>query len=203
MEDQVARRTFFSFHYHPDVWRAWNVRNSWVVTDDQEDRGFFDSSVFEASKKESDDSLKAFLRKGMENTSVTCVLAGTDTWTRRWVRYEIARSVLKGNGLLAVYIHGVKNTEGLVAPKGADPLANMGVYKTDSGIFLAEWKDGQWAKYGDYTLAIPEKDLWFDAPKSTNVVQLCTHCLSYDFTEQNGRSNIGGWIETAAGLAGR
>jgi len=89
----MPRRTFFSFHYEPDVWRAWNVRNSWVVKEsDEESRGFFDSSVFEASKKESDDALKTFLRKGLENTSVTCVLAGTHTWSRRWVRYEIARS---------------------------------------------------------------------------------------------------------------
>lgn len=49
---KMPRRTFFSFHYEPDVWRAWNVRNSWVVKEsDEESRGFFDSSVFEASKK--------------------------------------------------------------------------------------------------------------------------------------------------------
>lgn len=27
----MARRTFFSFHYKPDVTRAWIVRNSWVT----------------------------------------------------------------------------------------------------------------------------------------------------------------------------
>jgi hypothetical protein len=81
----LPRRTFFSFHYTPDVWRAWNVRNSWVVkSEDQADSGFFDGSVFEASKKEGDDALKTFLRHGLNNTSVTCVLAGTDTWSRRW-----------------------------------------------------------------------------------------------------------------------
>lgn len=52
----MARRTFFSFHYTPDVWRAWNVRNCWVVkSEDQIPEGFFDSSVFEASLKESED----------------------------------------------------------------------------------------------------------------------------------------------------
>lgn len=198
------RRTFFSFHYTPDVWRAWNVRNCWVVKpEDQASSGFFDSSVFEASKKESDDSLKAFLRNGVKNTSVTCVLTGTDTWNRRWVRYEIARSLIKGNGLLTVYIHGVKDKDGKVAAKGADPLAQLGVYRTEKGIYLAEWKGGKWIKYDDYTLAIPESDLWFTAPGDNNVVQLSNHCLSYDFTAQNGRQNIGGWIETAAGLAGR
>lgn len=200
----MARRTFFSFHYTPDVWRAWNVRNCWVVKPtDQVDSGFFDSSVFEASKKEGDEALKKFLREGMENTSVTCVLTGTNTWERRWVRYEIARSVIKGNGLLTVYIHDVKNQQKEVSAKGADPLAQMGVYKTDSGIFLAEWKGGKWVKYEDYTLAIPESALWFTAPTNTNVTQLASHCPSYDFVAQNGRDNIGGWIETAAGLAGR
>ena len=97
----MPRRTFFSFHYLPDVWRAWNVRNSWVVKPENEiDRGFFDNSVFEAKQRESDDALKVFLREGVENTSVTCVLAGNETWSRRWVRYEIARSVLKGNGVM-------------------------------------------------------------------------------------------------------
>jgi hypothetical protein len=174
-----------------------------VRPEDQIDRGFFDSSVFEASKKDGDEALKAFLRAGIENTSVTCVLTGTDTWQRRWVRYEIARSILKKNGLLTVYIHRVRDRSGAVTAKGADPLAQMGVYKTSTGIFFAQWRGGKWVKYDDYTLAIPEGDLWFTAPTTTAVVQLSTHCMSYDFIEQDGRKNIGGWIETAAGLAGR
>lgn len=173
-----------------------------VDSKDQVDHGFFDNSVFEASQRESDDSLKAFLRKGLNNTSVTCVLAGKETWKRRWVRYEIARSVKKGNGLLTVYIHGVKNKDKEVAAKGADPLAQMGVYKTDNGIFFAEWKEKKWVKYNDYTLAIPAGDLWFNAPTSTDVVPFSTHCMSYDFAAQDGRKNMSGWIETAAGLAG-
>ncbi|HEY5512472.1 MAG TPA: TIR domain-containing protein [Geomonas sp.] len=204
MEDETNEKNFFSFHYLPDVWRAWNVRNSWVVKpEDQVSRGFFDSSVFEASKKESEESLKTFLRAGLNNTSVTCVLTGTNTWSRRWVRYEIARSIIKGNGLLSVDIHCVKNKEGVVAVKGPDPLAYMGVYRSEKGIYLAERKGDKWVKYSDYTLAIPESDLWFPAPIDANVVKLSTHCMRYDFTAQNGRQNIGGWIETAAGLAER
>ncbi|TAU59864.1 hypothetical protein ELI45_31045 (plasmid) [Rhizobium ruizarguesonis] len=200
----MARRTFFSFHYTPDIWRAWIARNSWVIAPaDQIDVGFFDSSVFEASKRENDDTLKTFLRKGLENTSVTCVLTGTDTWKRRWVRYEIARSLIKGNGLLSVHINGVKDRDGGTSEKGPNPLDNMGVYKSGDAIYLAEWHEGKWVKYTDYTLAIPERDLWFAAPKGTGVVQLSNHCMSYDYVQQNGHKNIGGWIETAAGLAGR
>lgn len=200
----MARRTFFSFHYGPDVWRAMNVRNCWRVRPtEQVDRGFFDFSVFEASKRDSDKSLKRFLREGLEGTSVTCVLAGTGTYKRRWVRYEIARSLIKGNGLLTVFIHGVENSKGQTSTKGEDPLASMGVYLSNGKIFLCEKTSGSWKKYEDYTLAIPAKDLWFDPPKSTQVIRLSDHCLAYDFAGQNGRANIAGWIETAAGLAGR
>ena len=156
----MARRTFFSFHYGPDVWRAWNVRNCWIVRpQDQIPAGFFDSSVFEASKKESDDALKTFLRKGMENTSITCVLAGERTSQRRWVRYEIARGIIKGNGLLTVFIHGVENQKEQTSQKGSDPLSQLGLYRSNDRILLAETKGGKWVQYADYTRAVPEADL--------------------------------------------
>jgi len=200
----MARRTFFSFHYQPDVWRAWNVRNCWVVRpESQQSNGFFDSSVFESFKRTGDEQLKTFLRNGLDNTSVTCVLSGTNTWQRRWVRYEIAQSVLKRNGLLTVDIHGVRNQQGELAVPGADPLAQMGVYRTDTGIYLAEWSDGKWVAYQDYTRPVPVASLWFPAPTTTSVVQFASHTLRYDFAAQNGRDNIDGWIELAAGVAGR
>ena len=83
----MARRTFFSFHYKPDVTRAWVVRNSWVTKvaqGERDDAGFFDSSVFEANQRESDEALKRFLREGLNNTTVTCVLVGAQTSLRRW-----------------------------------------------------------------------------------------------------------------------
>lgn len=79
----MARRTFFSFHYKPDVTRAWTVRNSWMTKPDHEDVGFFDNSVFESKERESPDVLKRFLRDGLTNTSVTCVLVGAETTLRR------------------------------------------------------------------------------------------------------------------------
>lgn len=199
----MARKTFFSFHYQEDVWRVWNVRNCLVVSKDQEADGFFDGSVFEASKKESDNSLKTFLSNGLKNTSVTCVLAGQHTAARRWVRYEIVRSVLKGNGLLTVDIHGLRNDKQVLGVKGINPLDNVGVYLSSGKIYFAEIKDSKWVKYSDYAPAIPASDLWFDAPTSNTVVKLSKYCRRYDFAAQNGRQNIADWIETAAAQAGR
>ena len=90
--------------------RAWNVRNSWVTKVAQGERssaGFFDSSVVEAAERENVETLKTFLRNGLKNTSVTCVLVGQHTALRRWVRYEIFRSFMRGNGLLAVRINSI------------------------------------------------------------------------------------------------
>lgn len=200
----MARRTFFSFHYTPDVWRAWNVRNCWVVKpEEQTAEGFFDSSVFEASKKESEENLKTFLRNGLKNTSVTCVLAGAETSARRWVRYEIVQSVLKGNGLLTVDIDKVKNKGGQTCTKGTDPLACVGLYKKENRIYFAEKNGEKWVQYSDYTRPIPESDLCFDVPTSDSVITLSKHYERYDFVAQDGRKNIAGWIELAAALAGR
>lgn len=78
----MARRTFFSFHYKPDVQRAAVVRNSWV-TQDREDAGFFDAGLWEGAKRKGDDNLKALMRDGVNNTSVVCVLNGAETCLRR------------------------------------------------------------------------------------------------------------------------
>lgn len=159
--------------------------------------------MFEASKKESNEALKTFLRNGLKNSSVTCILAGQYTAARRWIRYEIVSSVLKSNGLLTVDIHGVKNKEKKLGVKGTNPLDEVGVYLTNSKIYFAERKNGQWVTYSDYTSAFPASDLWFDASTSTGVVKLSKHCKRYDFAAQNGRENIADWIENAANLVGR
>lgn len=199
----MTRKTFFSFHYQEDVWRVWNVRNCLVVSKEQEAKGFYDGSVFEASQKESDAALKTFLRNGLKNTSVTCVLAGQYTASRRWVRYEIVRSVLKGNGLLTVDIHGIRNKEKELGVKGTNPLDEVGVYLSNNKIYFAERKNKKWVKYSDYSSSIPASDLWFDAPTSNVVVKLSKYCERYDFAAQDGRKNISDWVEKAAKLAGR
>ena len=71
------------------------------------------------------------------------------------MRYEIARAILKGNGLLTVDIHGVKNKDQETAAKGSDPLSQVGLYKADGNIYFAEAKAGQWVKYTDSCLSRP------------------------------------------------
>jgi hypothetical protein len=120
----MARRVFFSFHYERDVWRAGQVRNSWV-TQDREIAGFWDAAAWEEVKKKGKEAIERWIDKQLDGTSVTVVLIGTETSTRPYVNYEIRRSHEKGNGLLGVYIHNLKDSNQKTDTKGNNPLENF------------------------------------------------------------------------------
>jgi len=106
----MARRVFFSFEYG-DVSRAMVVRNSWV-TQGKEAAGYIDAAAFEELKRKGDDAIKNWIDKQLEGTSVTVVLVGHDTCTSRWVKYEINKSIEKGNGLLGIDISKIRDLQG-------------------------------------------------------------------------------------------
>lgn len=198
------RRVFFSFHYQNDIWRVNQIRNSWRYQHEgqREAEGFFDGSIWERSKRTSDDSLKSLIREGLKNTSVTCVLAGSETHTRRWVRYEIALSIVKGNGLLVVRVHNMKNQAGYTSQAGLNPLDYMGTYKLDDGrILLAEKNNSKWVRYNDFTQAVTLPALW-KKPTTTAVVPLSTYARDYCYISHYGSTNFPSWVRHAAGMSG-
>lgn len=162
----MARRTFFSFHHQNDVWRAGQVRNSWV-TQDRIDAGFWDSAEWEAVKKKDKATIQKWIDEQMKGTSVTVVLIGSQTSTREHVGYEICQSHILKKGMLGIYIHNVKNQQGLTDTKGANPFSNWSVERNGKKVSLASLYP------------------------------------TYDWVADNGRLNIGNWIETAATAAGR
>jgi hypothetical protein len=123
----MARRVFFSFHYDNDVWRANQVRNANVVAG-ADVAGFFDHSEYEEAKKKGNESIKRMILKNLEGTSVTVVLIGTETANRPWVKFEIAESIARKNGLLGIYIHHLKNQkQDSSFFRGATPTVPRGV----------------------------------------------------------------------------
>lgn len=90
----MARRVFFSFHYKNDIDRSMIVRNSWV-TQGKEAAGFIDKAEFEQIKRKGDDAVYRWIDKQLEGTSVTVVLIGSDTLNRKFVQYEICKSLEK------------------------------------------------------------------------------------------------------------
>jgi hypothetical protein len=116
----VARKVFFSFHYERDIWRTNVVRNSGIV-EGTAAAGFHDASLWEEAKKKGDADVKKLIDKGLLGTSVTVVLIGAQTSSRKFVDYEIEQSIARGNGLLGIYISGIKDKDGKTDIQGGVP----------------------------------------------------------------------------------
>ena len=196
----MARRTFFSFHYKPDVSRAWVVRNSWMTKSDRDDAGFFDSSVFESKERESPDALKRFLRDGLHNTTVTCVLVGGETVLRRWVRYEILQSFVRGNGLLGVRIHDLPDLKKQLSSAGGDPFAALAFTVDGDRLRFKEYKTSGWQTASDVQ-STPLSDVAYDLGGRDNHT-FSTMFPIYDYVSGDGYKNLSSWIDTAASAAG-
>jgi hypothetical protein len=68
--------------------------------------------------------------KGLENTSVTVVFIGGKAAGRKYINYEIEKSIERGNGIVGIQIHHLKNKDGETDEPGVTParLTN-GAYK--------------------------------------------------------------------------
>lgn len=137
----MARKVFFSFHYERDIWRTNVVRNSGVV-EGSAAAGFHDGSLWEEAKKKGDAEVKKLIDAGLIGTSVTVVLIGAETARRKFVDYEIEKSIARGNGLLGLYIGGIKDQNGNTDAQGSAPsrvvTAGAPCYYWDRSKF-GEW----------------------------------------------------------------
>lgn len=153
----MARKVFYSFHFKRDAWRAGQVRNSNLLADEDE-YGVIDGSEWEKIEKEGDEAIKRWINDQLNYTSVTVVLIGAETAERDWVNYEIRQSWARGNGLLGVRIHNVKDQNSRADIPGFNPLDNI---------------------------------------KLANRTPLSAICKTYDWVTDNGRDNLGKWVEEA------
>lgn len=137
----MARRTFFSFDYR-HVWKVNQIRGLVNVISSAA-AGFQDASLWEEAKKKSDFAIKKMIDDGLRNTSVTVVLVTHGTSIRKFINYEIDQSLARGNGLVAVQIHQLKDQGGSTGVPGAIPpqIARYGfeAYKYTTPARLAEW----------------------------------------------------------------
>ena len=148
----MARQSFFSFRYKNDNWRASIVRNSWV-TQDKKASGFFDSADWEEVKKKSDSAIEKWIDSQLTGTSVTVVLIGSDTAGKKWIDYEITSSHKKGNGILGIYVHNVKDRNSRTSTKGKNPFSNWKFTRADKTITypVYDWvNDDGYKNLGDW-----------------------------------------------------
>lgn len=147
-----GRRVFFSFHYERDIWRATIVRNSGKV-DATAAAGWDDASLWEAAKRKGRAEIERLIEEGLRRTSVTAVLIGTETAERRWVNYEIARSIDRGNGVLGVCIHRIKDQSGRPSRGGAKPVAMI-----EHGFPVYDWDRERFGRWVEWAAVAAGKD---------------------------------------------
>jgi hypothetical protein len=116
----MARRVFFSFHYQRDIWRVNQIRNIGEIVGSSA-AGFHDASLWEEAKRKGDSEVKKLIDEGLKNTSVTVVCIGVSSSTRKYIDYEIAQSIARGNGIFGVQINEIKDRNGAIDPAGATP----------------------------------------------------------------------------------
>ena len=133
----MARRVFFSFHFDRDIWRVNQVRNSWVTKADLEEAGYIDAASFEAVERRGQKAVERWIDDQLEGTSVTVVLIGTETSQRYYVNYEIIQSYNRGNGLLGIYIHNLKDLGRMSEPMGLNPFGNIQAQISGRQAFLS------------------------------------------------------------------
>jgi hypothetical protein len=147
-----GRRVFFSFHYEQDVWPATNVRNSGKV-DATAAAGWNDASLWEESKRKGRSEIERLINDGLRGTSVTAVLIGAETATRPWVKYEITKSIERGNGLIGVRIHRLKDQAGRRGERGSVPTA-----LSEGGFRIYDWDRNNFGRWVEWAAVAAGKD---------------------------------------------
>ncbi len=114
----MARRAFYSFHYKPDNWRASQVRNMGVVDGNKPAT----DNDWETIKKGGDKAIQKWIDGQLNGKSVSIVLIGSKTAGRKWIKYEIKRAWEDGKGILGIYVHNLKDSNGNQSTKGNNPF---------------------------------------------------------------------------------
>lgn len=139
----MARKVFFSFHYQRDLWRVNVVRNSGLV-EGISAAGFHDASLWEETKRKGDDAIRRLIDHGLSGTTVTVVLIGSETANRKYVSYEIEKSIQLGNGIVGIRINNIKDQNGRTDSVGAVPPA---LVRTNAPVYNYEYgKLGIWVE---------------------------------------------------------
>ena len=192
----MAKRVFFSFHYKDVIdFRANVVRSHRLTKNNQ--AGYFDASIWEEAKKTSTLALKRLINKELLNTSVTCVLIGTKTYERPWVRYEVFRSIYKRNKILGIHINKIRGSNKKIKNLGKNIFDYVGVkFNADASKYaFTEYKNGKWYYYDKIEGTRFFKNDYFAKNNPGEHLRLSKYFNTYDWISDDGYNNFSDWIE--------
>ncbi len=193
----MAKRVYFAFHYQDVIdFRANVVRNHNFVNGVRK-AGYFDASIWEEAKKTNPTALKRLINWELESTTVTVVLIGTHTWARPWVRYEILKSMKRGNKILGIHINGIPGKDQQTKDLGPNPFDFLGYRYNDSGsrLTLLERTNGSWLEYSEIDDSATYQLKNAKSQKAGQAFTLSTDHPVYLWNRDKGYENFSSWIE--------
>jgi hypothetical protein len=194
-QDGEAR--IFAFYYQDVIdFRANVVRRHWQTKPDRQSAGFFDASLWESAKRTGPTSLKRLINSALEGTSATCVLIGSETYERPWVRYEILKSFSKGNSIIGVHINSIKGKDERTKLRGPNPLEYVGVSFSASGDTGTLWEkiNGAWKEYAEIDGSASYRTGGVEQQCRGNGYNLGQWYPVYDWMADDGYNNFSTWI---------
>lgn len=192
----MAQRIYFGFDYEDvKTFRANVVRNHDTIKKNIDSVGFVDASIWEDAELHGADAVKRLINTNLDNTSVSCILIGTGTWQRRWVRYEILKSYDRGNKLFGVHINSIPDKNRQTFNKGRDPFDYLGFIISADGKLLTYYEhDGSaWKEYQD----LRPKPSNFDRQYWGKGYKLSNWVPCYDWMADKGYERFLTWVGNA------
>lgn len=125
----MARKVFFSFHFDNDFWRTQQVRQMNAL----EGNPLATPNAWEDVKRKGDDSIKKWISDEMVGRTCAIVLVGSQTSSRKWVKYEIERAWADKRAVLGIRVHKLLDTSSNPSTAGANPFTGLTVGGTSLG----------------------------------------------------------------------
>jgi hypothetical protein len=158
--------------------------------------GFFDASIWETAKKTGSTAVKRLVNSGLDGTTVTCVLIGSQTYIRPWVRYEILKSFRKGNAILAIHINSIRGKDQATKSKGLNPLSYVGVTFSESGLTATLWEkvNGDWKQYSEIDGSASYQTGGVAQQYRNQGFNFAQWYPEYDWVANDGYNNFASWV---------
>lgn len=128
----MKRKVFFSFHFKNDFARVQQVRNMGMT----EANPPVTANQWETIQRQGDAAIRKWINENMHGKSCLVVLVGSQTYSRKWVKYEIKTAWEGGRGVLGIHINKLKDLSGNISEKGPSPFQNVSIIKNSKQYLL-------------------------------------------------------------------
>ena len=145
------RRIFPSFKWE-DKWLVNQIINQPIILS-RESIGF-QSGVPAEEIKNSDALIKRWIQESMVGCSCLICFVGEETYTSKWVMYELELARSRKMGRFLLYLDGMRRADGSICSLGLDPYLARGLYADcNSDAYLIQehhWINGGFEHIGEW-----------------------------------------------------